>query len=65
MSTRVMWNRWIENPREHYTDGDEFIPQPICGQRLVIERANFAGRPTGLAPLCPRCETKFKKARAS
>ncbi len=55
---RVMFNRWIANPREHYTNDDEMYPQPICGQRLAQERANFAIAPTGLAPMCPRCVAK-------
>lgn len=55
---RVMWNRWIHNPREHYATDDKFFPQPICGQRLVVERAKFADAPTGLAPMCPRCKRR-------
>ena len=58
---RVMWNRWIQNPREHYASADKFFPQPICGQRLASERANIADQPTGLAPMCPRCVAALKK----
>lgn len=61
VSTRVMFNRWIQNPREHYASADKFFPQPICGQRLATERANFADRPTGLAPMCPRCVAKHER----
>jgi hypothetical protein len=54
-----MFNRWIANPREHYASDDGFFPQPICGQPLSLERANFADQPTGLARLCPRCVSKL------
>lgn len=61
VSQRVMWNRWIANPLEHYTDGDEEFPQPLCGRTLASERANFANQPTGQAGLCHRCESKHRQ----
>lgn len=62
-ASRVMWNRWIANPREHYCSDDQYFPQPICGQPLSVPRANFANKPTGLAPMCPRCVSKLARAR--
>lgn len=35
--------------------------QPICGRRLSVERQTFGDAPTGIVPVCGRCERKLKK----
>ncbi len=59
-SVRYTWSRWAPNPIEHVAD-DTMWGQPICGRRLSVERQTFGEAPTGIVPVCERCERKLKK----
>jgi hypothetical protein len=52
-----VWSRWTARPVEHVADGTPSA-QPICGAPLAPERQYTAETPSGLAPLCARCQRR-------
>lgn len=52
---RYTWSRWAPYPVEHIADDTEW-GQPICGARLSHERQTFGDGPSGIAPVCKRCQ---------
>jgi hypothetical protein len=62
-SVRYTWSRWAPNPVEHVAD-ESIWGQPICGRRLVVERQTFGDVPTGIVPVCEKCQRKLKKMQA-
>lgn len=55
-----VWSRWTARPVEHIDDGQGHC-QPICGAPLAPERLTTAERPSGLAPLCARCQRRARR----
>lgn len=60
MKVRYTWSRFSANPIEHVARDDMFA-QPMCGTLLNVGYQHFEDQPSGLAPLCPRCQHKLKK----
>jgi hypothetical protein len=53
--TRWVWSRFAPNAVEHIAGPDD---QPLCGASLHPERLVLRDRPSGLAPVCTRCQRK-------
>ena len=59
-----VWSRYTANPVEHIADGSAAV-QPICGAPLVPERQYIADKPSGLVPVCQRCQRKAARLKKS
>lgn len=59
MNARYTWSRHSANPVEHVASDDKY-GQPICGTVLNGGWQHFEDQPSGLAPLCTRCQRKLK-----
>lgn len=52
---RYTWSRVAANPSEHVADPTEYL-LPLCGASISAATQHIASCPSGLAPLCPRCQ---------
>ena len=60
---RYTWSRVAANPVEHVADPDHHL-MPLCGQPLSHRTQHIAEAPSGMYPLCQRCQRKAAKRRS-